>query len=468
MIVTVTLNAALDVTYVVAGGVRPGATHRVRSVAARAGGKGVNTARVLAALGEPVLALGLAGGASGAELREELDAAGVPHRFTPIAGTTRRTVAVVDATDDGAATGGVTGFWEPGPQVSAAEWTRFLADFRAALPAARAVVLSGSLPPGVPGDAYAELVLLAADAGVPTLLDADAAALREALRAQPTLVKPNAEEALRALGREDRHADPARGIDSEAAAARLTQQPPDVAPAEDRPTDVGTRGEATRAAGRDDESSHAACRQRPVGEGAERNGPAQSAMREAGGPEELRASLARRLVDPGGTQYAARAAAEAAAQAGRSDSRPSPAPPQRRLVGGGVDDSPPPPPEGGRPNVARTGDDEGAPADLARRLVAAGAGAAVVSAGAEGLAAWWGGRLLAAAPPRVVVGNATGAGDAASAALAVALARGLPPEEALRRAVALSAAAVAAPLAGDFDPAVLAELEPLVAVRDAT
>ncbi|WP_042364656.1 1-phosphofructokinase family hexose kinase [Streptacidiphilus neutrinimicus] len=362
MIVTVTLNAALDVTYVVAGGVRPGATHRVGSVAARAGGKGVNTARVLASQGEPVLALGFAGGASGAELREELDDAGVPHRLTAIAGATRRTVAVVDATADGTATGGVTGFWEPGPQVTAAEWTRFLADFRAALPAARAVVLSGSLPPGVPRDAYAELVHLASDAGVPTLVDADADALREALRARPTLVKPNAEEALRALG--PQQALDAPTADREAVTARPTRQPPGPGPDGPPPSDA-------------------------------------------------------------------------------------PAPP--RSTRGMRADTP-----------------EALPASLARRLVSAGAGAAVVSAGAEGLVAWWGGRLLAVAPPRVVVGNPTGAGDAASAALAVALARGLPPEDALRRAVALSAAAVAAPLAGDVDPDVLAELEPRVAVRDAT
>jgi tagatose 6-phosphate kinase len=401
VIVTVTLNAALDVTYVVEGGVRPGATHRVRSVAQRAGGKGVNTARVLAALGEPVLALGLAGGASGAELRQELEAAGVPHRFTPVAGTTRRTVAVVDAavvdgvaggaatggvTAGGAAAGGVTGFWEPGPEVTAAEWERFVADFRAALPAARAVVLSGSLPPGVPRDAYAELVHLAADSGVPTLVDADADALREALRARPTLVKPNTEEALRALG-------PTTLADGAALATDAMQGAGTAA----------ASGPARRLVG-DDRTSPV----RSPGEGADGSAPP-------------------------------------ARRADESDRSADAVAPTRSAA-----------------------DAETPPAALARRLVDAGAGAAVVSAGAEGLVAWWGGRLLGAAPPRVVVGNATGAGDAASAALAVALARGLPPQDALGRAVALSAAAVAAPLAGDVDPDVLAELEPLVAVRDVT
>jgi tagatose 6-phosphate kinase len=404
VIVTVTLNAALDVTYVVEGGVRPGATHRVRSVAQRAGGKGVNTARVLAALGEPVLALGLAGGASGAELRQDLDAAGVPHRFTPVAGTTRRTVAVVDAAADGAATGGVTGFWEPGPEVTAAEWERFVADFRAALPDALAVVLSGSLPPGVPRDAYAELVHLAADSGVPTLVDADADALREALRARPTLVKPNTDEALRALG-------PGPGPDRSA-----------------------------------DRTSHAPLPQRPAEGGS---------VPPAGHAPD------------GGWHSGAREVAPATADAvrlatGLNDQNPLHRSAQRRVDGeaeGPV-----------RParRATRAAEPEALPAALAQRLVDAGAGGAVVSAGPEGLVAWWGGRLLGAAPPRAVVGNATGAGDAASAALAVALARGLPPKDALGRAVALSAAAVAAPLAGDVDPDVLAELEPLVAVRDVT
>lgn len=393
MILTVTLNAALDVTYLVEDGVHPGATHRVRSVAQRAGGKGVNTARVLTSLGEPVLALGLAGGAPGAELRADLDAAGLAHRFTAVAGASRRTVAVVDAS--GAV--GVTGFWEPGPQVSAAEWRAFLTDFRAALPTATAVLLAGSLPPGVPRDAYAVLVSLASTAGLPTLVDADAQALRAALPARPTLVKPNAEEALRALGEASGSPAPTTAIGSAAFPVGDTPEP-------GRPASGAARLQALGRA------------PQPAEHTSQPGHPAQPASTEAR-PKAL-----------GSTPQPAGGGAGAGWR-----------------LGGPV-----------------------SPLALAQGLVGAGAQGAVVSAGVEGMVAWWGGRGFAVAPPRVVGGNATGAGDAASAALAVALARGVAPAEALARAVALSAAAVAAPLAGDVDPAVLAELEPLVAVRDVT
>lgn len=295
MIVTVTLNAALDTTYRL-DALRVGGTNRVASVAQRAGGKGVNTARVLAARGRSVLVTGLAGGPAGQALRDDLDAAGLPHRLTPVLGATRRTVAVVDHD------GEVTGLWEPGPEISAAEWRRFAEhDFPSALAQAEVVVVSGSLPPGVPVDAYALLLRRAAQLGVPAVLDADGEALLAGLAGRPALVKPNAEEALRATGAAD-------------------------------------------------------------------------------------------------------------------------------------------------------------PATAADRLRELGAATAVVTAGADGLYGSAEGLRWHTPAPCRVRGNPTGAGDAATAALAIALADGLPWPEAAADAAALAAAAVAAPLAGDFDPALYREL----------
>ncbi|MHA6765115.1 1-phosphofructokinase family hexose kinase [Streptacidiphilus sp. PAMC 29251] len=201
MIVTVTLNPALDLTYRV-DQLRAGGTNRVADAAERAGGKGVNVARVLAARGCPVLVTGLAGGPGADALRADLDRAGLPHRLTAIQGPLRRTVAVVTAG------GEVTGLWEPGPAVTTAEWLRFAEqDFPAALAGATVVVLSGSLPPGVPADAYAVLLRAAGRLGVRGVLDADGEALRAGLAGRPALVKPNAEEAARATG-SDAAADP--------------------------------------------------------------------------------------------------------------------------------------------------------------------------------------------------------------------------------------------------------------------
>jgi tagatose 6-phosphate kinase len=105
----------------------------------------------------------------------------------------RRTTVIADGSDG-------TGFWEPGPQVSAGEWNAFVAHYAALLRVARVVVLSGSLPPGVPVDAYASLVELARGAGIPSVLDAAGEPLRAGLAAGPDVVKPNAHELAMATG----------------------------------------------------------------------------------------------------------------------------------------------------------------------------------------------------------------------------------------------------------------------------
>jgi 1-phosphofructokinase family hexose kinase len=223
VIITVTLNAALDVTYRVPS-LRPHDTHRVLDTAERPGGKGVNAARVLAALGHPTVVTGFAGGAAGDELRRRL--AAVPHAalltdaLVPIAGATRRTVGVVDER-----TGDTTMFNEPGPVVSAAEWTAFLGTYRELLGSgeADAVALCGSLPPGLPVGAYAELVREARACGVYVLLDTSGEPLRRGLAARPDLIKPNAEElmALTGLSEPSRAARVARRRGARAVAASL-------------------------------------------------------------------------------------------------------------------------------------------------------------------------------------------------------------------------------------------------------
>ncbi|WP_432125480.1 1-phosphofructokinase family hexose kinase [Streptomyces sp. bgisy082] len=201
MIVTVTLNTALDLTYRVPA-LTPYASHRVTQVIERPGGKGLNVARVLAALGYETVATGFAGGATGAVLRDGLAATPVRDELVETAGSTRRTVAVVDA-----AGGDTTQLNEPGPAVTAAEWETFRARFAALLDGAAAVALCGSLPPGIHVGAYAELVRLARAAAVPVLLDTSGEPLRRGIAARPDLVKPNADELARLTGaREPRRA----------------------------------------------------------------------------------------------------------------------------------------------------------------------------------------------------------------------------------------------------------------------
>jgi 1-phosphofructokinase family hexose kinase len=191
MIVVVCLNPALDVTHHVEN-VDWAGVNRPVAVYDRPGGKGINVARTLHALGADVVLLGLLGGPTGNAIEAALRALGLSVTFTRIAGDTRRTFTVVDA-------GGTAAlFNEPGPEVSAAEWDEFRAAYSRVLSVAARqdsmVVLSGSLPPGLPADAYATLITAAKAAHVPTLLDTSGAALRHGIAARPDIVKPNLDE----------------------------------------------------------------------------------------------------------------------------------------------------------------------------------------------------------------------------------------------------------------------------------
>jgi tagatose 6-phosphate kinase len=195
VIAVVALNPALDVTHHVDGVDWAGVNRPVR-VRAVPGGKGLNVARTLHALGADVLLMGLAGGHTGAAVRAGLLAAGVPAVFTEIAADTRRTFVVVDASG-----GDVASFYEPGAPVTAAEFGRFRATYGEALPGCDVVVLSGSLPPGLPAGTYADLTELAAGAGVPVILDTSGEALLRGAAAGPAIVKPNLAELAAAAGR---------------------------------------------------------------------------------------------------------------------------------------------------------------------------------------------------------------------------------------------------------------------------
>jgi len=302
VILTVTPNTALDVTYELDRLV-PGAVLRPTAVHHRAGGKGVNVARVLYAVGRKTLALATAGGSDGSLVRRELAGSGVPHILVGTAGATRRTTTLLSTTD-----GTVTLVNEPGPRVSPAEWEALVEAVREALQSASVLVCSGSLPPGVPADAYATLIRMATAAGVPTVLDTSGDALAAGIAAGPAVAKPNAEE--------------------------------------------------------------------------------------------LR-------------------------------------------------------------DVTGLGD----PLAAARSLRVRGAGAVIVSLGAEGMLACSGTGEWHAAPSRRLAGNTTGAGDAAVAGIAMELADGSAWPDVLRRAVALSSAAVLGPLAGDVDLAHYRREHPEVVVR---
>lgn len=156
-------------------------------------------ARVLAGRGRTVTVTGLVGGPTGALIREDLHGVpGLRDALVPVAGESRQTVTVVSGDD-----GDATVFNERGPQVSSAEWRAFADCFTELVREASVVALCGSPPPGLPSDAYAQLIGIASETGVPTVLDTSGAPLLDALGARPDVVKPNAAELAAVTGCED-------------------------------------------------------------------------------------------------------------------------------------------------------------------------------------------------------------------------------------------------------------------------
>ncbi|ROP72503.1 1-phosphofructokinase family hexose kinase [Curtobacterium sp. PhB115] len=198
MIVVVTPNPAVDVTYRVAEQ-RIGETQRVLDVARRPGGKGLNVGRVLAATGVDTRAVLPLGGTPGRWIADALDALGVAHSDVTVHGETRTTVTVVDDLAH------PTMFGEPGPVLDPAEWDAVAVVVSALVddPRTTALVVSGSLPGGTDPAVVGRWVGAARGYDVLTVVDCSGGALLAAADAGATICKPNREELLDATGAPD-------------------------------------------------------------------------------------------------------------------------------------------------------------------------------------------------------------------------------------------------------------------------
>jgi len=196
MIVTVTLNAAIDRTLLVPN-FQLGQRHRASAALASAGGKGINVARALKRLGVPVVCAGLAGGRTGVQIVERLTSEGLLNDFVRIRGESRTSSAVVDPTSNA-----YTEINEWGPEVEEHELA-ILRDKLAYLSrGAEFIVFAGSLPRGVDDGFYAEALRDANRRGVPTVLDSEGEPLRRGVEGEPWLVTPNVQEAEQLVGHE--------------------------------------------------------------------------------------------------------------------------------------------------------------------------------------------------------------------------------------------------------------------------
>jgi 1-phosphofructokinase family hexose kinase len=196
MIITVTLNAAIDKSLAVPN-FRLGRRHRTVEQRTMAGGKGVNIARTLKALGQPVIATGFAGGATGTHIVEQLTEESILNDFVRIREESRTNTSVLDPT-----TGEQTEINERGPHVSEREVELFRDKLLYLARGAAIVVFAGSLPRGVEPEIYASLVRDLERSDVLTVVDTDGEPLRHAVRAEPDVVSPNVIEAEELVGHE--------------------------------------------------------------------------------------------------------------------------------------------------------------------------------------------------------------------------------------------------------------------------
>jgi len=162
---------------------------KVKEVNYIPGGKGINVGKVLKLLGADVAATGLSGGVYGEYLERSLKREGIQNHFVKISGDTRENTTIIDV---GSRT--ETHLLEPGPSVSQEEVAKFIEVFSGMVGKSEFAIVSGSLPPGVPEDIYAQLIHEANERGVKSVLDAKGVALKLGLEAKPFLAKPNRAE----------------------------------------------------------------------------------------------------------------------------------------------------------------------------------------------------------------------------------------------------------------------------------
>ena len=196
MIITVTLNAAIDKSLSVPN-FRLGRRHRTVEQTTMPGGKGVNVARTLKTLGQPVIATGFAGGATGTRIVEQLTEESILNDFVRIREESRTNTAVHDPTTASRRRSTSAARRSPPKEVELfRDKLLYLAR------GADLVVFAGSLPRGVEPEIYAELIRELRKLGVKTVVDADGEPMRHAVRAEPDVVSPNVLEAEELVGHE--------------------------------------------------------------------------------------------------------------------------------------------------------------------------------------------------------------------------------------------------------------------------
>lgn len=188
MILTVTLNAAIDKRYVVEG-FKVGEVNRVVECAYTPGGKGLNVSKPAAIAGARVVATGFAGGHAGNYIEEKLKDFGIESQFYHMKEESRSCINIWDSVNHVQ-----TEFLEPGFEVTEADFAAFEEKFSSLAEEADVVAMSGSVPKGLDARAYQRLVAICKEKGKKVILDTSGKLLEEGIKACPTMVKPNIDE----------------------------------------------------------------------------------------------------------------------------------------------------------------------------------------------------------------------------------------------------------------------------------
>ncbi|MDO4273494.1 MAG: 1-phosphofructokinase [Eubacteriales bacterium] len=188
MILTVTLNAAIDKRYVVEG-YKVGEVNRVKECAYTPGGKGLNVSKPAAISGAQVVATGFVGGHAGNYIEASLEPFHIKSAFYHLEAESRSCINIWDEVNHQQ-----TEFLEPGFTVSEDDFLGFIEKFKSLVKDADVVAMSGSVPKGLDGTAYQKLVQIVKAAGKKVILDTSGKLLEMGIQACPTMIKPNIDE----------------------------------------------------------------------------------------------------------------------------------------------------------------------------------------------------------------------------------------------------------------------------------
>lgn len=195
MIIALSLSPCIDKVYRI-NNFKPGKLFRIEDVIKTAGGKGINVSRVSRLLGSDVILLGFLAGTNGHFIHDKVKLHGIHANFIEVEGESRTNNNIIDKSS-----GLETEILEVGPLISDYKKNEFLKVFKKTLIDNSVLICSGGLPKGINTDFYKDLINIANEKNIKTVLDTSKECLIEGIKAKPYLIKPNLRELKEITGK---------------------------------------------------------------------------------------------------------------------------------------------------------------------------------------------------------------------------------------------------------------------------